>query len=95
MLQQWLGHTPAPGVAAEDRRRLDLLVHGATPQFSLCCDATCMARLTHTGLLQPCAADMDGAALRVAERRTSIKFKTLDFLDVFVSFVCVLFSFPV
>ena len=46
-----------------------------------------MARLTRTGLLQPRAADMDGAALRVAERRNVDKM--LNFLDMFVSFVCV------
>ena len=39
--QQWLAHTTAPGVGAEDRRRLDLVVYGATRHGgALCCDAT-------------------------------------------------------
>ena len=39
--QQWLAHTTAPGVPPQDRRRLDLVVYGATTRDgALCCDAT-------------------------------------------------------
>ena len=31
--QQWLAHTTAPTVRSDDRRRLDLVVYGATPLF--------------------------------------------------------------
>ena len=42
----------------------------ATPNgIALCCDATLVSPLTRTGQPQPCSADVDGAALRVAERR--------------------------
>ena len=76
--QQWLGHTSAPGVAADDRRRLDMLVYGATPMgIALCCDATLVSPLTRTGQPQPCAADTDGAALRVAERRKQAAYPEL------------------
>ena len=62
-------HTPAPGVPADDRRRLDLVVYGATPRGgALCCDATLVSPLARTGHPQPGAADTDGAVLRVAER---------------------------
>ena len=53
-----------------DRRRLDLVIYGATPLGgALCCDATLVSPLTRTGLPQPGAAATDGAVLRVAERR--------------------------
>ena len=32
MPQQWLAHTTAPGVAPEDRRRLDFVVYGGEVQ---------------------------------------------------------------
>ena len=39
--QQWLTHTTAPGVAPDDRRRLDMVIYGVTPWGgALCCDAT-------------------------------------------------------
>ena len=76
--QQWLVHTTAPGVRAEDRRRLDLVIYGATPNGSaLCCDATLVSPLTRTGQPQPCAADVDGAALRTAERRKAATYPEL------------------
>ena len=60
--QQWLDPS--------DRRRLDLVIYGATPLGgALCCDATLVSPLTRTGLPQPGAAATDGAVLRVAERR--------------------------
>ena len=63
--QQWLCATTAPGVAPDDRRRLDSVIYGASPMGgALCCDATLVSPLTRTGQPQP--AD-DGAMLRVAE----------------------------
>ena len=67
--QQWLAHTTAPNVDPADRRRLDLVIYGATPLGgALCCDATLVSPLTRTGQPQPCAAATYGAALRMAER---------------------------
>ena len=41
MPQQWLAHSTAPGVASDDRRRLDLVMYEATPlRGAICCDAT-------------------------------------------------------
>ena len=58
----------APGVAPDDRRRLDLVIYGASPMGgALCCDATLVSPLTRTG--QPGTVEDDGAMLRVAERR--------------------------
>ena len=38
--QQWLAHTTAPQVNTIDKRRLDLVIYGATPLGgALCCDA--------------------------------------------------------
>ena len=68
----------SPGVPADDRRRLDLIVHSATPLgLALCCDATLVAPLTRTGLPQPCAAENDGAALRLAEGRKRAAYPEL------------------
>ena len=45
--QQWLSNTTAPGVAPGDRRRLDLVIYGASPiGGALCCDATLVSPLT-------------------------------------------------
>ena len=42
--QQWLAHTTAPRVHPADRRRLDLVIYGATPlSGALCCDAALVA----------------------------------------------------
>ena len=77
--QQWLAHTTAPGVGAEDRRRLDLVVYGATRHGgALCCDATLVSLLTRTGHPQPCAAVVDGAALKIAERRKRATYPELE-----------------
>ena len=68
--QQWLVHTTAPGGQAADRRRLDLVVYGATPQGgALCCDATLVSPLTRAGAPHAGAATTSGTALRTAERR--------------------------
>ena len=57
VVQQWLAHTTAPNVRSDDRRRLDLVVYGATPLGkALCCDATLVSPLTRTGLAQPCSS---------------------------------------
>ena len=48
--QQWLLCTTAPGVRADDRRRLDVVIYGAAPNGSaLCCDVTLVSPLTRTG----------------------------------------------
>ena len=53
--QQWLAHTTAPGVAPGDRRRLHMLVYGATPTGqALCCDATLVSPLTRTTAAMQC-----------------------------------------
>ena len=76
--QLWLAHTTAPNVGAEDRRGLDLVVYGATPHGgALCCDATLVSPLTRTGHPQPCIVTIDGAALRVAERRKHAAYPEL------------------
>ena len=42
--------TTAPGVRADDRRRLDVVIYGAAPNGSaLCCDVTLVSPLTRTG----------------------------------------------
>ena len=64
--QQWLAHTTALHVGTQDRGRLDLVVYGALSSGGAqCCDAT---RSRDRGT-QPCAAAVDGAVLRVAERK--------------------------
>jgi hypothetical protein len=76
--QQWLAHTTAAGVASDDRRRLDMVVYGATPLGgALCCDATLVSPLARNGAPQPRAADEDGAVLRVAERRKQATYPEL------------------
>ncbi|CAE7944780.1 unnamed protein product, partial [Symbiodinium sp. KB8] len=48
----------------------DLVVYGATAHGGvLCCDATFVSPLTRTGHPQPCTVEVDGAMLKVAERR--------------------------
>ena len=59
--QPWLAHTTAPRVEPTNRRRLDLLL---------------VSPLTRTGQPQPCGA-VDGAALRVAERRKRATYPEL------------------
>ena len=44
---------------------------------ALCCDATLVSPLTRTGHPQPCTAEVDGAALRVAERRKRVAYPEL------------------
>ena len=76
--QQWLAHTTAPNVEPTDRRRLDLIVYGATPTGpALCRDAALVSPLARTGQPQPCSAESDGAALRKAERRKRATYPEL------------------
>ncbi|OLP92141.1 hypothetical protein AK812_SmicGene26092 [Symbiodinium microadriaticum] len=58
-------------VGAEDvASDFDLVVYGATAHGGvLCCDATFVSPLTRTGHPQPCSVEVDGAMLKVAERR--------------------------
>ena len=74
--QQWLAHTTAPNVGAQDRRRLDLVMYGALSSAQ-CCDATLVSPLSRSGHPQPCAAAVDAAALRVAERRKHAAYPAL------------------
>ena len=67
--QQWLTHTSAPGVPASDRRRLDLVVYGASPQgLALCCDATLVSPVTSEGVPHPRAEHTAGVAQLTAEK---------------------------
>ena len=76
--QQWLTHTSAPGVPASDRRRLDLVVYGASPQgLALCCDATLVSPVTSEGVPHPRAEHTAGVALLTAERRKHATYPEL------------------
>ena len=76
--QQWLAHTTAPHVGTQVRRRLDLVVYGALSSGGAqCCDATLVSPLARSGHPQPCAAAVDGAVLRVAERRKRAAYPEL------------------
>ena len=70
--QQWIANTTAPGVSADERRRLDLAMYGATLDgVAMCCDAMLVAPLNRAlpGRPTPGTAARDGAALNVARRR--------------------------
>ena len=76
--QQWLTHTSAPGVPASDRRRLDLVVYGASPQgLTLCCNATLVSPVTSEGVPHPRAEHTAGVALLTAERRKHATYPEL------------------
>ena len=70
--QQWLAHTTAPNVVPADRRRLDLVIYGATPLGGApCCYATLVSPLTRTGQPQPCAAQRRQTAQRSQDGRAT------------------------
>ena len=70
--QQWLVHTTAPGIPADDRHRLDFVLYGATMRGEvLCCDVTLVSPLRADGRPQPGSCDRDGAAIEVARRANS------------------------
>ena len=78
MPQQWLARTTAPGVREDDRRRLDLVVYGATRHgAALCCDVTLVSPLRANGHPQPRTAREDGAALVTATRRKRDRYPEL------------------
>ena len=65
-------------MSPDDRRRLDLVVHGATERGeALCCDATLVSPLRSDGRPHACAADRDGVALSTAERRKRTRYPEL------------------
>ena len=75
--QQWLAATTAPGVNAEDRRRLDFVLYGATLVHALCADATLVSPLARDGRPVARAADVNGAAIQAARRRKQARFPEL------------------
>ena len=76
--QQWLSHTSAPGVPTSDRRRLELVVYGASPLgLALCCDATLVSPITGTSTPHPRAEHTPGIALRTAESRKRATYPEL------------------
>merc|ERR1712078_558821 len=68
--QQWLVNTTVAGVNPNDRRRLDVVVHGASATgTALCCDATLVSPLHRNGQARSGAADEDGVVLQRARAR--------------------------
>ena len=68
--QQWMANIAAQVVSPDDRRRLDLVIYGASSSgHVLCCDATLVSPLTRAGRPIPRAAARDGAAIARAEQR--------------------------
>ena len=65
--QQWLANTTAPGVAANDRRRLDFVIYGAAAHGeALCCDAPLVSPVRRDGSPQhpqAGAPERDGVAI--------------------------------
>ena len=62
-----------------DRRRLDLVAHGATKRRkALYCDATLLSPVRSDGRPHASAADRDGVALSTAERRKRARYPELD-----------------
>ena len=75
--QPWLAHTNL-ATAVDDRRRLDLLIHGATPRGeALACDVTLVSPLTRSGQPTRQAATHDGAALLAARARKHRRYPEL------------------
>ena len=75
--QPWLAHTNL-ATAVDDRRRLDLLIHGATPRGeALACDVTLVSPLNRSGQPTRQAATHDGAALLAARARKHRRYPEL------------------
>ena len=75
--QQALAATPA-AVPSDDQRRLDMVVHGATPRGeALCCDATLVSPLTRQAMPAHQSHRTDGAALNAARRRKELWYPEL------------------
>ena len=75
--QRWLSHTTTE-VAADDHRRLDLVVYGAHAMGRVyCCDATVVSTLRRNGVPQPGADNEDGICLRRALRRKRRRYPEL------------------
>ena len=76
--KQLLRDTNVAGVAADDRRQLDMVVYGLTRSgAALCCDATMVCPLDSRGRPTSRAADVDGAALTRAEGRKAETYPEL------------------
>ena len=76
--QQWLANTTAPNMNADDRRRMDLVIYGASPLGHVwCCDATMVSPLRGDGTPHGRAPDRDGDRLRTAERRKRRRYPEL------------------
>ena len=78
MPQQWLTNTTAPGVAADDRRRLDFVINGAAARGeALCCDATLVSPIQRNGSPAAGAPERNGVALATASRRKHARYPEL------------------
>ena len=78
MPQQWLANTTAPGVAPDDRRRLDFVIYGAAARGEpLCCDATLVAAIRRDGSPVAGAPERDGVVLATARRRKLARYPEL------------------
>ena len=65
-------------VAPDDRRRLDLVIYGASRHGeALCCDVTLVSPLRANGRTQPASSERDGAAIDVARRRKQRRYAEL------------------
>ena len=77
VVQQWLANTTA-SVRAHDRRRLYMVVYGASARGdALCCDATVVSPLRRDGRAISGAAKEDGVALRRARQRKRRRYPEL------------------
>ncbi|CAK0891155.1 unnamed protein product, partial [Prorocentrum cordatum] len=76
--QQLLRDTNAVVHNPLDRRQLDLVVYGISPNgVPLCCDSTMVSPLRRDGWHRPRTFDTDGAALLGAERRKRRRYHEL------------------
>ena len=76
--QQLLRDTNAVVYDPQDRRQLDMVVYGISPNgVPLCCDSTMVSPLRRDGWHRPRTFDTDGAALREAEQRKRRRYHEL------------------